>query len=155
MKFKLQYFLTLLVLSPISYGAAATIKWNIITPETEPRSWNSIAPLNSVNYKSGRWLAVGERGQILSSNDGLTWTPAESPFSANLKRLKVMGDYWVVLAGSSLWRSVDGLSWTAIGPAQEGFQDFDYRSWRWSLKVESGPRLMEILGKCMFHKPYH
>jgi hypothetical protein len=73
--------------------------------------------LNGIDYGNDRWVAVGDRGSILTSTDGETWLTSESGVVQDLKDI-VFGDGQFVVVGNRLDTSValvssDGVEWTA------------------------------------------
>lgn len=74
--------------------------------------------LRAVTYlpQTGQFVAVGNSGTIIVSNDGgATWTAQTSGTSAILRGVKVGTDYVVAVgdSGTIRYRSVAGTSWTA------------------------------------------
>ena len=93
----------------------------------------ALQPLNATAHGSGRWVAVGDNGFILTSADGADWTVSESGTVLDLKDIAFGGGRFVAIgnrAGSNVALvSPDGLDWTvALLPAPDrtasrGFPD--------------------------------
>lgn len=89
-----------------------------IVRSTDGLNWQAIVPpipssLQSVAYFSGQFLAVGERGQILTSPSGEVWTERVSG-TTNFLAAVAAGSGVVVAAGNNgtILSSLDGVSWT-------------------------------------------
>lgn len=70
---------------------------------------------------SGRFVAVGDGGTIVTSTDLNTWTAATSPTTAVLRRVVVGNQFVVVGDGGTALLSLDGLTWapTSTGTAAD------------------------------------
>lgn len=79
--------------------------------EVLPRASQSL--LLDIVRSGGRLIAVGERGDILHSDDGATWTQSEVPTRATLTAISVVGDRaWAVGHDGVILRSDDrGITW--------------------------------------------
>ena len=78
--------------------------------------------LNAVASSTGMVVAVGNRGTILRSTDGINWTAAASaPGTSDLYAVTYavlpapIGPLWVAVgAGGALWVSSDASTWSAL-----------------------------------------
>jgi WD40 repeat protein len=74
--------------------------------------------LHGVTYGAGRFVAVGERGAILSSSDGTNWTRHPTGLNATLRAVASGYQYEIsellvaVGDGGALFTSPDGVAWT-------------------------------------------
>jgi len=74
----------------------------------------STADLQAVTYGGGQFVVVGDNGTILTSPDGLTWTPRTS--GTNFTLLAVTygnGRFVAVGSNDAVCTSPDGITWTA------------------------------------------
>ncbi len=70
------------------------------------------APLESVAYGLGRWVAVGAAGTILRSEDGNTWIECSIPTTEDLSSVTFAGDKWVAVGNHGIiLTSADSKSW--------------------------------------------
>lgn len=70
--------------------------------------------LTGIRYNGTHLLAVGQRGTILTSPDGTTWTARRSGTSSTLVDAAWGGGRWVLVGlGGTILTSPDGVSWTA------------------------------------------
>ena len=68
--------------------------------------------LYSVAYGNGLYLAAGSHGALLTSPDGLAWTPRISGTTYRLKGLAYGGDQYVAVDDQgSVLTSPDGMTW--------------------------------------------
>lgn len=86
---------------------------NIFTPVTN--TLRSVAAQST----SGRWVAVGDGGRIVTSDDGgLSWTLRVSGTTRNLYAVHWTGGNFVASGDANTFlRSADGISWTTVGVA--------------------------------------
>ncbi len=76
--------------------------------------------LISVAYGNGAFVAVGEKGLVLRSPDGATWTEQAAGGSADLARVKFVHDRFFAFeansqnVGNETLVSVDGRNWSKI-----------------------------------------
>lgn len=91
-----------------------------------PWQWRHPYPqanhLTGITYGSGQFVAVGERGSILTSPDGDAWTWQDSGTKESLKSPAYGGGRYVVLGQrDNLFTSPDGATWTLVDlPAEIG-----------------------------------
>jgi hypothetical protein len=85
-------------------------------------SWEWANPLPQGNYfRSVAWgggiaVAVGDRGTILTSNDGVTWTPRISHTESDLSRVVFDGLKFVAVGSPRIYlTSPDGITWRMMG----------------------------------------
>ncbi len=82
--------------------------------------WNRAASQTSndlfaVAYAEGRFVAVGDRGAIVTSPDGLAWTVRPSGTEAALKGVAHGAGGWVAVGeGGTILTSPDGARWSAV-----------------------------------------
>ncbi len=69
--------------------------------------------IRGVAYGNGRFVAVGDGGNIRHSSDGITWTAATSGVTANLLTIGWWEDVGFIAAGNggTMLNSVDGITW--------------------------------------------
>jgi hypothetical protein len=128
MKRSLVLLITLAVVMVFAQSVHAQLYWSLVSPA--PTSNN----LYSVAYGNGQYVAVGANNTILTSPDGIAWTPATSPTYTQYESV-IFGSSGFVAAGeyhyhdfltgpggtpyynchlsTHLISSADGLSWTA------------------------------------------
>jgi hypothetical protein len=71
-------------------------------------------PLYAVTYGNGLFVAVGDRGAILTSPDGVNWTRQTSGTSDWLKGVAYGNGLFVAVGGrGAILTSPDGVTWTA------------------------------------------
>jgi hypothetical protein len=99
-------------------GVATVGSWVLGEPGEPQRLAASVASLGPVEFNATAtvaWVIAG-RGdhQIVTSMDGITWTPRESPFTNDVWGVAWNGRLWVVsgLVGATLATSPDGVHWT-------------------------------------------
>ncbi len=74
----------------------------------------STADLQAVTYGGGQFVAVGDNGTILTSPDGLTWTPRTSGTTFTLFAVTYGNGRYVAVGGNdAVCTSPDGVTWTA------------------------------------------
>ncbi len=69
--------------------------------------------LDSIAFRDGLWVAVGDDGTILTSPDGSTWTPQSAPTTIDLNQI-IATDTGFIVCGASgtILTSPDGFTWT-------------------------------------------
>nr|BCX00427.1 MAG: hypothetical protein KatS3mg041_0473 [Bacteroidota bacterium] len=71
--------------------------------------------VHDVLYAENLFIAVGERGLLLTSADGLTWTRRASPTQSTLHGIAYgEGRFVAVGEGGSILTSEDGISWKRV-----------------------------------------
>src|ERR1043166_7257663 len=104
----------------VGVGYGALIPIYIIT-STDGIHWTSPGAgqyptsntLFAVTYGNGLYVAVGDKGTILSSPDGVTWTLHSCGITKNLRAVTYTGSRFMAGGESgTMATSVDGLSWT-------------------------------------------
>src|SRR5262245_48825643 len=71
------------------------------------------ATLNNVVFGNGRFVAVGADGAIVTSPDGILWTPRNSGVTTSLAAVAYGDGLWVAVGfGGVIVRSTDGDNWT-------------------------------------------
>ena len=101
-------------------------------------NWQRVSPrlscgeIRSIAYGNGRWWAVGDFGQVVTSNDGVSWTPV-SPLPGLLRCTAVATDGRRVVVTtdpydrvtntwySGLWTTTDGTAWQNIEGMYSGY----------------------------------
>ncbi|MGV3661254.1 MAG: PKD domain-containing protein [Prosthecobacter sp.] len=117
-----------------SDSSKAQVCWS-----TDGRRWYPVehlfdfGPMTTITYGDGRFIALGNNGQMLLSVDGKTWTGATMGALANFRHVVWSGTGWVALAANPastsgrpniVWTSPDASGWTNRGPvAAEDFKD--------------------------------
>lgn len=88
-----------------------------IQRSSDGRSWETLSTqtpwLNGVTHALGQYVAVGERGTILTSIDGVNWTTQNS--NSSLALTSVTGSSGMLIATSQegpVLQSIDGIHWT-------------------------------------------
>jgi hypothetical protein len=90
-----------------------------VTPGGPLDRWTQRNPLPQndvllkVAYGDGQFIAVGDRGAIVSSPDGTNWTSQPLPTEVNLTGVVRDGSRLVAVGGRSVLQSSDGAHWTA------------------------------------------
>jgi hypothetical protein len=87
------------------------------------------APLSSVAYGDGEFVAVGGNGTILTSTDGLTWQSQISGTNADLVAV-AHGAGQFVAAGRRVWYGYDGPILTSAGGVVWTVQPWATNLWR-------------------------
>lgn len=65
------------------------------------------------NAVSGRWIAVGDNGSMVTSLDSITWSPVVSGMLSNLRGIAYNGSIWIAVGASGvILSSPDGQNWT-------------------------------------------
>jgi hypothetical protein len=72
------------------------------------------AGLTDVVYGPEGFVAVGDKGTILSSRDGVSWEPRTSGTGRNLRNVSHGGGRYVAVGNGSLVHSADGQNWTSV-----------------------------------------
>lgn len=82
------------------------ITWMDQTPEGNP------APLYGIAWGNGRWVAVGLRGLVCTSIDGITWKTSPTGSANNLYAIQyAAGKFLVGGATGTLLLTSDGITW--------------------------------------------
>ncbi|HZE10299.1 MAG TPA: hypothetical protein VE034_01805, partial [Burkholderiales bacterium] len=68
-------------------------------------------------------VVVGDSGTILTSPDGITWTPRTSGVTASLKRVRCANNQFVATGLGVILTSTDGVTWTQTAPDASNFID--------------------------------
>jgi hypothetical protein len=86
-------------------------------------AWQAVASptsekLEAVCFAQGQFLAVGEKGVILRSADGATWTSQTTSVSDHLMSVGYGGSCYLAVGvspnQSPIYRSTDGSTWTPV-----------------------------------------
>lgn len=110
--------------------------WNIHTFEGNNNSgqW-------AIASKGGKWLVFLEgnaRNALISSDGGVTWASNAPVINAFLNDgIVSLGGYYFMAAGSSVQRSVDGITWTAVNDIRDS-------------KCSSAPTRLTVLNGLMY-----
>jgi uncharacterized delta-60 repeat protein len=89
-------------------GVADTPDWKWVSPAPEGN------PLTSISFVNGTFFATGQRGTILRSTDGITWTSQRIPSSTTVGPVAFGADTFVALTVyGGVLTSGDGTAWTA------------------------------------------
>lgn len=89
-----------------------------VAPRAFAASWEWLSPtptgnhFNSFAYGGGRFVGVGNMGEIATSSDGAAWTLRDSGVNDRLARVVYdRARFWAV-GGTNLLSSTDGVAWT-------------------------------------------
>ena len=95
-------------------------------PGTCGLQWVSALPpgfdLEEVEHHAGTWVAVGDRGVILTSPDGDAWTLRHVDPALRLRAVARSSESWIA-AGEQILTSQDGIGWTPSFGATGGVRD--------------------------------
>ena len=112
---------TVIARSPFGFDTNAPIPVTVI-PRSAVNDWRWTRPrpqgnsLNAVAFGNGRFIAVGGRGVVLNSIDGINWAVT------NLSHFDLAGvsfgnGVFVIASGTgAIYSSADGLTWTVRAP---------------------------------------
>ncbi len=69
-----------------------------------------------LHWSNGRFVAVGERQQVVTSTDGVTWTKGTPSrfIGIDVVAVSSSGSQWVIAGSDQLNRSTDGLNWQEV-----------------------------------------
>ncbi|MDM7324089.1 MAG: hypothetical protein P3W93_003670 [Thermus sp.] len=93
----------------------------LVSEGPEPRTWRWVVlptgagmELTGVAYGGGRWVVVGQLGQIWVSQDGLVWERVDSGVEDNLEAVVYGNGVFLALPynGTYILRSQDGRTWS-------------------------------------------
>lgn len=120
----------------VTVGRNATAQGKIYTsPDLDTWTERTVPAgtgiLNSVYYHDGRWIAVSNNAQFITSvDDGVTWTTA---YTDTLGAYRVYyGNRWVATGQGRYWYSDNGTSWTrVIIPGAGPLYALGYNSTKW------------------------
>jgi photosystem II stability/assembly factor-like uncharacterized protein len=75
--------------------------------------------LCAVAWGAGRFVAVGDRGKVVTSEDGIEWTGQEplylsGTFEADLRGVRYLNGRFLVMGQRVIFESPDGLNWTRL-----------------------------------------
>ena len=89
-----------------------------------PRVTGLAEVLNDVLWNGNEFLAVGNRGTILRSADGIDWTSVDSGTEADLRAIAWNGSTYAVVGDSAILVSDDGENWTPqfLGPVPDSLR---------------------------------
>jgi hypothetical protein len=104
-----------------SLTKTANLSLTVSAPGGAGTTWtlrNLGNPLYGVTYGNGLFVAVGDRGTILTSQDGVNWTGQVSGTSDGLRGVTYGNGTFVAVGGSyydsgTILTSPDGVNWTA------------------------------------------
>jgi hypothetical protein len=93
--------------------------------------WNQRSPLPTGNSLMGvawngvHYVAVGDLGTVLTSPDGINWTPRSSGTDAGLSGIAWSGSQFIAVGESgSILSSPDGINWTSrVSGTSQSLQD--------------------------------
>lgn len=93
-------------------------------PASGQRVWQvqrtgTSSDLRGITYGGGLFVTVGDKGTILTSPDGTTWTPRNSPTVNALYKVVYGAGQFVAVGENVILTSADGLNWTARQPAAD------------------------------------
>jgi len=95
------------------------VNWTVISASRK---------LHHVTYANGLYVAVGKRGLILTSPDGLTWTERASGVNQYIEHVIWANNRFVAVGEAGLMTtSTNGINWTALPPPTLGdLEDVTY-----------------------------
>ncbi|MCK9687005.1 hypothetical protein [Scleromatobacter humisilvae] len=82
----------------------------------------ALGDFSTVRYLGGRFYAIGVTS-VLTSTDGMAWTPLDLPAGMAINDMALGDDGYVGIApNGATWHSADGLAWTAgnVSAATDG-----------------------------------
>jgi len=84
--------------------------------------------LNAVTFNNGKFLAVGDGGEILLSSDGTNWTVEPNADTHNLYAVSNIGLEFIAVgdSGTILTSSGGGVNWTRSSPTTESLYGITY-----------------------------
>lgn len=89
----------------------------VIRTSTDGTTWpisSTGTNLSGVAWSGTQFVAVGAAGTVMTSPDGVTWTPRTSGTASNLAAITWAGTQFVAVgAAGTLLTSPDGVTWTA------------------------------------------
>ena len=101
-------------------SSADGITWTPVTSGT-PLDLNGIVfvsaaslALNGITSSIGEFVAVGAAGTIVTSPDGVTWTPQAKIGTNNLTAVTFGTQFVAVGSGGVIFSSLDGVTWTPV-----------------------------------------
>ena len=101
----------------VAVGGDGTVD-GVIATSTNGLSWtqrtsNADFVLKSVGYGDGLWVAVGNNNELVTSPDGITWTPRTVDFGNSTMANVCYGNgIWVAVGSAGrLYTSTNGISW--------------------------------------------
>ncbi|WP_186786209.1 cadherin-like beta sandwich domain-containing protein [Paenibacillus agilis] len=100
-------FITVLVgsLGAVGGVAQATTSWSSYSSGTSTM-------LNNVAYGNGRWIAVSNNREVVTSIDGISWSN-QATLPTNTLGVQYVRDQWLTVGYSGrMYSSLDGLTWT-------------------------------------------
>ena len=68
--------------------------------------------INGIEFGNGLFVIVGNHGKIATSINGITWTIRPSGMATTLGSLAFANNIFLMLAGSTVYRSINGINWT-------------------------------------------
>ncbi|MEW6158760.1 MAG: hypothetical protein AB1813_15145 [Verrucomicrobiota bacterium] len=103
------------------FVAVGSANKGVILTSVDGRAWTERflngGGLFAVAHGNGRFVAVGQAGTIVYSDDGLLWHPTTSPVTSTMFDLVYGNGVFVAVGGTSaeplILSSADGKSWTA------------------------------------------
>ncbi|MCK9858471.1 S-layer homology domain-containing protein [Paenibacillus sp. ATY16] len=112
----------------VAVGASNDINFNqtqVILTSGNGSSWSQYlmtsGALNAVAFGGGTYVAVGSGGAILSSTNGVNWTPQSSGVTTTLRGVTYGNGLFVAVGnGGKILTSPDGANWTTIIPPVSG-----------------------------------
>lgn len=92
----------------VAPGASPECKWDWGWPQPTGNT------LTAVASGAGRWVAVGEHGTVLTSQDTVTWVAAASGTSEHLRAVRHHAGRFVAVGDNgTILTSADGVAWSA------------------------------------------
>lgn len=87
------------------------------TERALPTDPQPVKPLYAIAWGAGRFVAVGDDGTVITSEDGLVWTSRpplqiSGTLAADLRGIRYLNGRFLALGQRAVFESVDGLAWT-------------------------------------------
>jgi hypothetical protein len=104
--------------------------------------------LEGVAFGNGRWVVVGDDGIILSSPDGVAWSPEENPAGTpDLEDIAFGNGIFVAIGGNGVvLTSADGRQWARQSPENGGGREILHDETRFVVLAAGGFLSMSVDG---------
>ncbi len=105
----------------VAFGANTYVGVNsgFIETSSDGLHWTSLPDVHvylyDVLFDGTQFIAVGEKGTLLTSPDGVSWAPASVPSLEDLTAINMVGSLRIA-GGASHFLSSDGVSWREAEP---------------------------------------
>ncbi|MBU6398983.1 MAG: hypothetical protein KGS61_01570, partial [Verrucomicrobia bacterium] len=100
-----------------------------------------------ITYGNGQFVIVGGNGGIVTSPDGLTWTPRSSGITNGLSAVGFGNGQFVAVGGTTILTSSNGVAWTGQASGMtDGVNAVGYGSGHWVVVGAAGTILTSTDG---------